>query len=224
MEVSVMTVKSRSALVAALVFTAGLTGLTPAKAVTFDFQSVANPLLATESYTLGGITLTATGWTNYNTTTFDITGTNTAQLFAKSAGVGETGIGLVNDPTGDNEISGTNLIRIALPLGLSSISFTMGSTIPPEGWQVYGSTSPAGLTGYSLIASGTDMGVSHPLTTADDFFFFVANGGTNNVLIGTVTAVSAVPLPGALPLFASGLVGLGLLGWRRKRKNAAITA
>jgi len=30
---------------------------------------------------------------------------------------------------------------------------------------------------------------------------------------------SVVPLPGALPLFASGLVGLGLLRWRRKRKN-----
>jgi hypothetical protein len=31
-----------------------------------------------------------------------------------------------------------------------------------------------------------------------------------------------VPLPGALPLFATGLAGLGLLGWRRKKKaNAA---
>ena len=30
---------------------------------------------------------------------------------------------------------------------------------------------------------------------------------------------SVVPLPGALPLFASGLVGLGLLRWRRKQKN-----
>jgi hypothetical protein len=28
---------------------------------------------------------------------------------------------------------------------------------------------------------------------------------------------SVVPLPGTLPLFVSGLVGLGLLGWRRKR-------
>ena len=31
----------------------------------------------------------------------------------------------------------------------------------------------------------------------------------------------ATPLPAALPLFATGLGGLGLLGWRRKRKSAA---
>ena len=32
------------------------------------------------------------------------------------------------------------------------------------------------------------------------------------------TPVSQVPLPAALPLFATGLGVLGLLGWRRKRK------
>ena len=35
----------------------------------------------------------------------------------------------------------------------------------------------------------------------------------------TFTAI-VTPLPAALPLFASGLVGLGLLGWRRKRAAA----
>jgi len=38
---------------------------------------------------------------------------------------------------------------------------------------------------------------------------------------GTVAAVvggAVVPLPGALPLFITGLAMLGLLGWRRKRK------
>jgi hypothetical protein len=35
---------------------------------------------------------------------------------------------------------------------------------------------------------------------------------------------TATPLPAALPLFATGLGALGLLGWRRKRKTAAIVA
>ena len=34
-------------------------------------------------------------------------------------------------------------------------------------------------------------------------------------------AVTATPLPAALPLFAGGLGAMGLLGWRRKRKNPA---
>ena len=37
-------------------------------------------------------------------------------------------------------------------------------------------------------------------------------------------APPTTPIPGALPLFASGLGALGLLGWRRKRKAAAIAA
>ena len=37
-------------------------------------------------------------------------------------------------------------------------------------------------------------------------------------------AEAVTPLPATLPLFASGLGALGLLGWRRKRKAAAIAA
>ncbi|MGO9846055.1 MAG: PEP-CTERM sorting domain-containing protein [Methylocella sp.] len=33
--------------------------------------------------------------------------------------------------------------------------------------------------------------------------------------------IGTTPLPAALPLFAAGLGAMGLLGWRRKRKNAA---
>ena len=44
-------------------------------------------------------------------------------------------------------------------------------------------------------------------------------------LTGSVQAsTSATPLPAALSLFASGLGTLGLLGWRRKWKAAAIAA
>jgi hypothetical protein len=50
----------------------------------------------------------------------------------------------------------------------------------------------------------------------------VAAKGTDTVGIssGEVGGPSPppIPLPGALPLFATGLAGLGLLGWHRKRK------
>jgi hypothetical protein len=36
--------------------------------------------------------------------------------------------------------------------------------------------------------------------------------------------LASTPLPAAFPLFATGLGGLGLLGWRRKRKNTAAVA
>ncbi len=54
-------------------------------------------------------------------------------------------------------------------------------------------------------------------------------GGNNSVSLATqagatVTVdyqVSAVPLPGGLALFATGLVSLGFIGWTRGRKNNA---
>jgi hypothetical protein len=40
----------------------------------------------------------------------------------------------------------------------------------------------------------------------------------NATLVVSNTAPVITPVPAALPLFATGLGGLGLLGWRRKRK------
>jgi hypothetical protein len=42
-------------------------------------------------------------------------------------------------------------------------------------------------------------------------------------LASPVAAISETPLPATLPLFASGIGALGLLGWRRKRKAQAAT-
>jgi hypothetical protein len=39
-----------------------------------------------------------------------------------------------------------------------------------------------------------------------------------------IGSVGTTPLPAALPLFATGLSALGLLGWRRKRRNSAAIA
>jgi hypothetical protein len=40
--------------------------------------------------------------------------------------------------------------------------------------------------------------------------------------IGNNSPAGATPIPAALPLFATGIGGLGLLGWRRKRKARVI--
>jgi len=37
-----------------------------------------------------------------------------------------------------------------------------------------------------------------------------------------LTSFEPTPLPSALPLFATGIGALGLLGWRRKRKAQAV--
>lgn len=47
---------------------------------------------------------------------------------------------------------------------------------------------------------------------------------SQDIMVQFDVSVAETPLPAALPLFASGLGALGLLGWRRKRKSAAIAA
>jgi hypothetical protein len=51
---------------------------------------------------------------------------------------------------------------------------------------------------------------------------FMAFGGypEGDPFIAAISTTSATPIPATLPLFATALGGLGLLGWRRKRKQA----
>jgi hypothetical protein len=56
------------------------------------------------------------------------------------------------------------------------------------------------------------------------YALYVSNAGSNPVDFVLTAEVATTPLPAALPLFASSLGALGLLGWRKKRKAAAIAA
>jgi hypothetical protein len=103
-----------------------------------------------------------------------------------------------------------------------------------ETFQVYNSLGGA-LT--SLITDITDPGMSGNTSTQQfnldlglisdpfwlEFVFTSASrtSGTNTpeYLIATIVP-SPVPLPAALPLFFSALTGLGVVGWRRRRKTA----
>jgi len=51
-----------------------------------------------------------------------------------------------------------------------------------------------------------------------------AGGSSCSGDIGNNGVWTVTPLPAALPLFVTGLGALGLLGWRRKRKAAALAA
>jgi uncharacterized protein (TIGR03118 family) len=48
--------------------------------------------------------------------------------------------------------------------------------------------------------------------------------GINGETAGLFGAIQSTPLPAALPLFATGIGAMGLLGWRRKRKDAGVIA
>lgn len=68
------------------------------------------------------------------------------------------------------------------------------------------------LSGWTDLASLTISGVD-----ASDAF---GDYSVDNIVLES----TAAPLPAALPLFATGLAALGLLGCRRKRKDAALAA
>jgi hypothetical protein len=63
--------------------------------------------------------------------------------------------------------------------------------------------------------------IGHNVIDIDQGEFTAASG---LIPFGLTGYIAATPLPAALPLFASGLGTLGLLGWRRKRKNHAVIA
>jgi hypothetical protein len=69
-----------------------------------------------------------------------------------------------------------------------------------------------------LNFSGTDTFLYHDIGIILSISAQLTNLATVSIV---VTPVTTTPLPAALPLFATGLGVMGLLGWRRKRKGAA---
>jgi len=216
--------------------------LSPAKAATetWNFGQFVSPpnLGVTQDYTSSpdGLTATAAGFSSsaLDPNTAGAFSTPTA-LFGKNSGFQggslETGLGVAPAPGGpDSEIlAGSSFIRVTLPTGVTGAQASMGSVTDGESWQIFGSTT--GLAGsWISVATGSDQNTLHPIQTglcsACTFFAFFAtgvdsNGNTSDVLLSSIVAqFSAVPLPGALPLFATGMGLIGLLGMRRKRKTA----
>ena len=73
--------------------------------------------------------------------------------------------------------------------------------------------------------AGLSLNLSNGILTVlslSDYVFDNAHRFTDFLhFSGTIENITPTPLPAALPLFATGLGALGLLGWRRKRKAQA---
>lgn len=96
-------------------------------------------------------------------------------------------------------------------------------TATPSGLFFDFSGGPGGFLGFPsapflCLEDASGACSAHPSTISIDVPGGAAAFWVN--YIGNVE-IGATPLPAALPLFATGLGALGLLGWRRKRKQAA---
>jgi hypothetical protein len=176
----------------------GLLGVPRASAITFNFNvpSSPPPLGTTQDYGSAPFNVTAAG---FSSAAQLATGVPNVNLFGKNLPGDESGLGLVNDPSGENEITGASLIRIAMGAGLTApVTFTMDSATTGETWLVSGSNLAT--SGFAPLMSGTDEMVSH---TIPFFNFYTFQATVGNVLLASMTAAA---VPG--PIIGSGLPGL----------------
>jgi hypothetical protein len=112
-----------------------------------------------------------------------------------------------------------NFINVDGPNGTYFFNTTVGAVIPLSlGLEIFADSS--------ILSKINTADYSNTAQLFFDFTesgaFFSADSGHN--YSSAAIGASTTPVPAALPLFASGLGALGLLGWRRKRKNAAALA
>lgn len=132
----------------------------------------------------------------------------------------------------DIDFSNTNIL-VTYP---SNFILAGGATF--EGWDLSDQPATDPIIGVSVGSATNLAGFSASNLSFDSHHVYVNLAGLGtpfpnsvNTLIDPNTLISidvafgsATPVPGALPLFASGLGALGLLGWRRKRKAQVVVA
>jgi hypothetical protein len=126
-------------------------------------------------------------------------------------------------PTFSGNASAATDASAALAAALTSFSVTalspLGTIVAPQNVVAPYSDSPP-LVSAGVAECITSAGACTSSWTSADVVNFVDDSLTFTNTDYTVFAET--PLPAALPLFATCLGAMGLLGWRRKRKAAAL--
>jgi hypothetical protein len=190
----------------------GVALATHANAVTLTYNFLENGsnagLGATSIFTEGGFSLTANGF---------LTAGGSTGLYAKSLGVGETGLGTTSDPSGDHEIVTTNFVQLTLPTSPPS-TFNMillASVQEGEQAKVFFTTTPGTLTGATLIGTVTNSDGSITVPAGDQTGFVDITAGAANVLLEGATITTPSVPDGGSTIALLGVALGGIEGVRR---------
>jgi hypothetical protein len=191
-----------------------LLGLLPssANALTFDFSFTGGCAVAPFSCTVTG---------KIDGLTDNATSAATAVIIDTVSSSAFTVLSLpFNTICGSNCLVTSNSFTVTSGV-ITAENFDVGSTTftdTPPFDSIWSLTLGALGSGVMTFSNGSTIPGTNPNVYYQENIYTGTGASFAEVPVGTT------PLPAALPLFATGLGVLGLLGWRRKRKAAAIAA
>jgi hypothetical protein len=113
--------------------------------------------------------------------------------------------------------STSNPIGPSLAISPTDVDFIVGDVFAVTlTANVFGGSCPVGQTCDAFAQVDPTFSIDPSDPNAGNVQLVFSDG-----IINSGDDVTTTPLPATLPLLATGFAGLGLLGWRRKRKNAA---
>ena len=193
--------------------------LAHAAPISFLFASPTGDLGSTRTYSTGAppLSVIAAGFGGVGSRR----GVHAVNLYGKYAGAGERGLGLVNDPTGDHEITFVSFIQLDVQdlfskVASMSAKFAFDSTTGSEAYAVYGSNT-AGALG-TFLTSGKDENMhARPEFSTYRYYDFGSYKANGNVLLREISTYQTVPEPAGIVLVGAGLIALGLIRRRAGR-------
>jgi hypothetical protein len=183
----------------------------PARAELITFEDLTDGTVVTNQY--AGVVFSSIGQDNLVTTQGGI-GFGSNFICTGAVSINCTGETILTFSTPVSNLSFFQVGDNATGVQASVDVFTGGafnSTVDILGFNTFNTPDLVDLTAFSNVTSIRIYNITDPGGLGWDNFNFTSSAG-------------ATPLPAALPLFASGLGGLGLLGWRRKRKATAVAS
>lgn len=172
------------------------------------------------SYSAGArFTTPVTGYIESLTLSLYGSSSGTVHIFSDNGGQLGVSLGTLAvsvSPSAGTFTTGSYSSGIVLEAGMSYWILATGAS-PLQTW-AYRGFSPQSVANFF----GLEFGIVSVVTTGE--YFTAANSISGFGLKVDIEPLAPVPLPAALPLFATVLAGGSLIAWRRRRKAAKLAA